>query len=111
MYKLNSLGKCPNCQQEDIFERKGNIFLLQVPKMHEKCSHCSYRYDKEPGYFFGAMYLSYGMAILELLFVFAATFWLLPLAWFFVAIFSTLILMSFYNYRVSREIWVKLFPY
>jgi len=79
--------------------------------MNERCANCNYKYDKEPGYFFGAMYLSYAMAIIEMGVVFACTFWLLPIWWFFGVIMSVLILMSFYNYRVSREIWVKLFPY
>lgn len=110
-FTLERIGKCPKCHQGNIFEQKGNIFLFRIPKMNERCSECNYRFDKEPGYFFGAMYLSYALAILELFVVFFVTFWLLPLGWFFGCILGVLVLMSFFNYRLSREIWVNLFPY
>lgn len=110
-FKLERIGKCPRCQQGQIFSDKGNILLLRIPKMNERCENCNYKFDKEPGYFFGAMYLSYALAILEMFAVFFITFWTLPLSLFFVCILGVLILFSFFNYRLSREIWVNLFPY
>jgi len=110
-FKLEQIGKCPKCNEGQVFENKGNVFLFRIPKMNDRCSVCNYKFDKEPGYFFGAMYLSYALAIAEMMAVFICTYWFLPTWWFFGAIMSVLVLMSFYNYRVSREIWVKLFPY
>ncbi len=31
--------------------------------MHESCSICHLRYEREPGCFLGAMYISYGLAL------------------------------------------------
>jgi hypothetical protein len=31
--------------------------------MNESCSICHLRYEREPGYFLGAMYISYGLAL------------------------------------------------
>lgn len=31
--------------------------------MHDRCSHCGLRFNREPGYFLGAMYISYGIAL------------------------------------------------
>lgn len=31
-------------------------------KMHERCPVCSLRYEREPGYFLGSLYISYGLA-------------------------------------------------
>ena len=31
--------------------------------MHERCSVCHLRYEREPGYFLGAMYISYALAL------------------------------------------------
>ncbi len=104
-------GKCPNCEKGDIFESNGNIFLLRVPRMHEKCSECGYRFEKEPGYFLGAMYVSYGLTILEMFVVFFATFWFVPLWLFFTLILTTLVIFSFFNFRWARIIWINLFPY
>jgi uncharacterized protein (DUF983 family) len=63
--------RCPRC-------RMGSIFLSSIfrgfPKMHERCPVCNLRFDREPGYFLGAMYISYalGLAIIAL---FAALLW------------------------------------
>ena len=104
-------GKCPKCEKGDIFREKGNILLLKVPKMNEHCEVCGYKFDKEPGYFLGAMYVSYGLTILEMLVLFLATFWYVPLAAFFAIILGALVLFSFFNFRLARVIWINLFPY
>ena len=31
--------------------------------MHERCLVCDLKFDREPGYFLGAMYVSYGLGI------------------------------------------------
>jgi uncharacterized protein (DUF983 family) len=104
-------GKCPKCEKGDIFERKGNIFLLQIPKMHGQCPVCGYKFEKEPGYFLGAMYVSYGMTILEMLVIFFATYWFVPLAVFFTIVFVAMVAFSFFNFRVARIFWINMFPY
>ena len=30
---------------------------------HKNCSHCNLKYEIEPGFFYGAMYVSYALAI------------------------------------------------
>lgn len=103
-------GKCPKCGEGDVFQSKGNIFLFQTPKMNEKCQHCCYVIEKEPGYFLGAFYVSYGMAVLELV----TMFLLLSLLTDSVAVIISvmlivLILLSFFNFRISRLIWIQTF--
>jgi len=31
--------------------------------MHERCPVCDLKFEREPGYFLGAMYISYGLGI------------------------------------------------
>lgn len=31
--------------------------------MHERCPECDLKFEREPGYFLGAMYISYGLGI------------------------------------------------
>jgi uncharacterized protein (DUF983 family) len=47
---------CPRCHEGKVF---GNMFL----NMHEACPSCNLHFEREPGYFLGAMYFSYGLAI------------------------------------------------
>lgn len=102
--------KCPKCGQGKVFIKKGNPLLFQMPKMHENCTVCAHKFEKEPGYFFGSMYVSYGMTVAEMLIVFA-------IAHFFVksyigmvsliALFS--VLLSTFNFRISRMVWIYMF--
>jgi hypothetical protein len=34
--------------------------------MYEQCSVCNLKYEREPGYFLGAMYISYGLALVTI---------------------------------------------
>jgi uncharacterized protein (DUF983 family) len=63
--------RCPRCRVGKIFHH--SIFL-GFPKMFESCSVCHLRYEREPGYFLGAMYISYGLG-LPVIALFAALLW------------------------------------
>jgi uncharacterized protein (DUF983 family) len=104
--------KCPNCGQTHVFERGSGIF--QMPVMKERCEKCHYRFDREPGYFLGAMYISYGIAVLLgiLTFLFMHfTFPSLPLIWTPIAILFVILLIAKKNYKLSRIIYIHIFPW
>lgn len=63
--------RCPRCRVGKIFHH--SIFL-GFPKMQEECSVCHLRYEREPGYFLGAMYISYGLGV-PVIAVFALLIW------------------------------------
>jgi uncharacterized protein (DUF983 family) len=48
-------GRCPDC-------REGRIFRGRVT-MHRRCPVCDLDFEPEPGYFTGAMYISYALAV------------------------------------------------
>jgi uncharacterized protein (DUF983 family) len=63
--KLSTVGdivcqRCPRCRMGSIF--RYSIFR-GFPKMNESCPVCDLKFDREPGYFLGAMYVSYGLGI------------------------------------------------
>jgi len=47
--------------------------------MHESCPNCGLKFEREQGYFLGAMYISYGLALVAIvalcLFLWALTSW------------------------------------
>jgi uncharacterized protein (DUF983 family) len=104
--------KCPNCGQSHVFEKKTRIF--ELPKMKERCDVCNYYFDREPGYFIGAMYISYGLAVLQGLITFLLVHFLLPsvpaLGTVFI-ILGVIFLFSLKNYKLSRIIYIHIFPY
>ncbi|UII32049.1 DUF983 domain-containing protein [Fulvivirga ulvae] len=55
-------GKCPRCRKGDIFKTSA-FNLLAFYKMHPRCPECDLHYEREPGFFFGAMYISYAFSV------------------------------------------------
>jgi len=54
---------CPRCRAGRIF--RSSIFR-GFPKMHECCPVCGLKFEREEGYFLGAMYISYGLALIAI---------------------------------------------
>lgn len=64
--------RCPRCRLGTMFRH--SIFR-GWPAMHEKCPVCGLLFAREPGYFLGAMYISYivGLGIIAVLSVAVST--------------------------------------
>lgn len=55
--------KCPRCRQGNLF----TYTLFQKPhkftSTNKSCPHCELIFEREPGFFFGAMYVSYALTM------------------------------------------------
>lgn len=104
-------GRCPKCKNEKIFQKKGNLLLFKIPKMKSKCKSCDYLFEKEAGFFFGAMFVSYGLIVAEAITVFVILKALLGFSIIntFIGIIVLITLIGTINYRLSRIIWIYLF--
>jgi uncharacterized protein (DUF983 family) len=103
--------KCPNCGLGEVYEKKTRFF--QLPVMKEKCNECQYHFDREPGYFLGAMYISYGLAVFQGILTFVLLYVFFPnLATILVVliILGVICLFSLKNYKLSRIIYMHIFP-
>ncbi len=112
MSRLISLiaEKCPKCEQGEVFNSKGNVFLMKLPKMNKKCSNCDHTFEIEPGYFYGAMFVSYGLVILEMFFFFLASmFFDFSINTRIAIVTIPIIPLSIVNFRYSRIIWMYMF--
>ncbi|WP_026712281.1 DUF983 domain-containing protein [Flavobacterium daejeonense] len=111
--KLNSIltGTCPKCQKESMYLDKNPYHLSNVLKMHEKCSHCGLTYQIEPSFFYGAMYVSYGVnvAIGIAAFIISYVFCGASMKTAFIAIVATLIILGPMVLRWSRNIYINMF--
>lgn len=85
--------------------------LSGFSKMNEKCQHCGLRFEVEPGFFIGAMYVSYafGVAILVAVGI-ALTVLFEPDVWDYLITVSaiTIILLPF-TFRYSRILFLHWF--
>lgn len=79
---------------------------------HERCPSCNLRYEAEPGFFWGAMYISYAISIAIFVAVMIATTVLDPSPSYFNYVFNVLItlaLLSTFTFRYARVLMLHLF--
>ncbi|WP_395625900.1 DUF983 domain-containing protein [Daejeonella sp.] len=99
---LNS--KCPRCRRGKIFS--GSLYGFNLQRTNETCSHCQMRFEIEPGFFYGAMYVSYAFVVAEMLNVGLLTYLITgndksPWLYIFSILLSVLALTPI-NYRYSK---------
>ncbi|SEL65790.1 Protein of unknown function [Aquimarina amphilecti] len=104
-------GTCPVCQNESMYKDKNPYKLGKIFQMHERCNHCNTKYKIEPSFFYGAMYVSYGVGIAFAVaaFLISNLFLKLNLLNSFFVIVGTLIFFFPIILRLSRNIWINLF--
>jgi uncharacterized protein (DUF983 family) len=111
--KINSIltGSCPRCQNESMYVDNNFLHLTKLLKMHERCSHCGLKYQIEPSFFYGAMYVSYGLnvAIGVVAFIVSFVFLNSTITGSLIAIFASLILFYPFVMRLSRSIYINMF--
>jgi uncharacterized protein (DUF983 family) len=101
--------RCPRCREGEMFTTSS--FGFQKPfDMEEKCGHCSQNFRPEPGFYYGAMFLSYIMTGWFCLSIIAVVHWVLKIALipsFLVLIAITGVLFVWF-FRISRSIWLHI---
>jgi uncharacterized protein (DUF983 family) len=111
--KLNSIltGSCPKCQNESMYWDKNPLHFSKLLKMNEKCSHCGLKYLIEPSFFYGAMYVSYGLnvAIGIGTFIISFSFLKSDIKTAFISIIISLLILSPFVLRWSRNIYINMF--
>ena len=100
--------KCPRCRSKDSYLFKTPFQITQPLDMNERCMVCDQNFEPEPGYYYGAMFISYIMS----------TFLMLPMALILVfyfkwSEFSAMLLVIFVGMvlfirilRMSRSLWI-----
>ena len=111
--KLHSIlfSSCPVCQNENMYKDPNPYNILNAFKMHERCSHCGTKYKIEPSFFFGAMYVSYGLGVGVSIAAFLLSHFLFDLGLWgsFFVIMGILIVLFPLILRISRNIWINFF--
>lgn len=111
--KLNSIltGTCPKCQNESMYQDKNILHLGNVLKMNEKCSHCGLKYQIEPSFFYGAMYVSYGLNVATGIAAFIVSYLIFgaTLKTAFISIIAAIIILFPFILRWSRNIYINMF--
>jgi uncharacterized protein (DUF983 family) len=102
IFKSGLLLRCPRCGAGPLFQ---GFFT-----MHPQCLNCALKFEREQGYFVGAIYLNYAATVLIalpgyfVLDVYAG----LSLAQQLVLWVSFAVLFPLFFFRYSRSLWLSL---
>jgi uncharacterized protein (DUF983 family) len=101
--------KCPVCHEGNLF--KEVAYSRRFSEMHERCTECGFRYEQEPSFFTGAMYVSYALQVAMITTIYVALRVLLdpPTEVYMVANVVAAILLLPVTLRLSRAIYINFF--
>jgi len=102
--------KCPTCLKGDLYPHKVLSFKGWF-KMNDHCPVCGQKFMLEPGFYWGAMYVSYGVCSALIFALFALFYFVFNLdetLSFFIAI-SFLFFLYPIIFRSARAIWLNVF--
>ncbi len=103
--------KCPRCGQGEVFKTNA-IITFKTPAMNKRCDRCNQVFERESGFFWGAMYVSYALTLVEsaIIFLTCQLFFDDPFDYAIIAIIAAaMLLFSMMNFRYSRMIWLYIF--
>ena len=100
--------KCPRCREGNLFNQP---FKIDDPLgMPYRCNVCGQRTEPEPGFYFGAMFISYGLS--GILFLTLGGIMILGFGMTgrqtIISVVIVAVITFLLNLRLSRSIWIHL---
>ena len=103
--------KCPQCHEGDFFLAHP-YNLRKAGELHKNCPSCGLKYAKEPGFYYGAMYVSYALGValfVGIWMIFYLFFPTLSAWWILSTLTIVTVLLGPYLYALSKIIWANMF--
>jgi len=98
-------ARCPRCRRGPMFTTP--MYGFKSQQMNKTCPHCGLEFEREPGYFYVAMLISYAMFVAEMITLAVALHVLTGSnnPWLYIAVIMTTgIILSPFNFRYSSVI-------
>lgn len=104
-------SKCPRCNLDNLYVDNNPYHLSQLSQMKKCCDKCKQAYEPETGFYYGAMYVSYGLGVAFMLAPSMLMYYLFDLSFGVLLTFVlTMYVFSFpLFFRWSRNIWLNIF--
>ncbi len=104
-------AKCPRCRRGNMFSYSA-LHITKFDQMPEQCPVCRFRFEIEPGFFWGAMYFSYAFSVGIVVAVGVLLYYLAndPPTWVYLAVVTGIILISTsLLFRYARVLMLYMF--
>ena len=107
--------KCPRCHEGDLWKQP---FFRSIPQllrgnyqMYEHCPVCQLKYEQEPGFWWGAMYIAYALSSGALLITaFLCKYYFeMSLNKTMLVVLVVAMIGFLYNARVARSVYINIF--
>jgi uncharacterized protein (DUF983 family) len=104
-------GKCPQCHEGEFFVSH-SYDLSHMGDVKEECDQCGLKYAKEPGFYYGAMYVAYALGVATFV-----TFWVSMNLFFsnvstgvqIAVVLIAILVSSPFLFSLSKIIWANMF--
>lgn len=102
--------RCPSCRRGKLFPSR-SVFFDYSFKMNQECPVCGESFYKEPGFYYGAMFISYIFSGFFSLILCGVLILVFDIYWkYALAILTVVLILGFvYLFKVSRSIWIHFF--
>lgn len=103
-------AKCPRCREGKMFT--GGLYTPKFADMHQSCPCCGQSFEPEPGFYYGAMYVSFAFnvaAFLISLFVLYQFVEEVTMGMMIAVVAVVVIGLLPVIFRLSRVLWLYMF--
>jgi len=104
-------AKCPRCREGNMFT-PGTLYTRRFADMHPSCPCCGQTFEPEPGFYYGAMYISFGFSTAIFLMVLFILYFLVEeITTLMVAATVLVVAVGLLpvTFRLSRALWINIF--
>lgn len=104
-------NSCARCHQGKVFENSNPYSFKNGLTMKTHCSCCGLKYERETGFFYGAMYVTYALTSGIFIIIYLAdALWIHMSTWVLLTIMTSLIVfLSPLIFRFGRLFWLNFF--
>ncbi|MCI4671300.1 MAG: DUF983 domain-containing protein [Bacteroidia bacterium] len=103
--------RCPRCRRGKLFTSANPFNFKKITDMPHSCPVCGQDYSIEPGFYFGATYVSYALNVAWLVPLFILMRFVLGLEYkyYVITMFVLLPILIPLISRISRAFWLSFF--
>jgi hypothetical protein len=90
----------------------GTLYTTQFANMYPNCPCCGQAFEPEPGYYYGAMYVSFAFStgvFLAVLFVLSLLVEEITMAMVMTSVLAIVVGFLPITFRLSRALWINIF--
>ncbi|MEO6301714.1 MAG: DUF983 domain-containing protein [Bacteroidia bacterium] len=104
-------NKCARCHKGKVFEKNNPYSFRNGLTMRNECSECGLKYEKEPGFFYGALYVNYALSSgMFIVLYLSDAIWIHMETWLLLTLVTSAIIGLYpFTCRWGRLFWLNFF--